>query len=51
MDKEYLNYSEESQNNKRIKKIKMQCNGCGYIGYEINCPNNDGTMHRYKKSI
>lgn len=37
---------------KKPKKVKMKCNGCGFISSETAiCPNNDGTMHPYKNQF
>jgi rubrerythrin len=36
---------------KKIKKVKYQCNCCGYIDYLLNCPKCGGGMFKYKNKL
>jgi len=37
--------------NKKYKKLKQQCNVCGYIDYRLSCPKCGGGMFRYVNRI
>ena len=44
----YKSFGSENPKTKNGYKVKMKCNGCGFISSETTiCPNNDGTMHKY----
>jgi len=42
-------YGSESPGCDKVKKVKMKCNGCGFISNTELCKCGTGTMHPYKK--
>ncbi len=50
--KDDLKYNEDSYGGlkltkSKIRKVKYQCNCCGYIDYLLRCPKCDGAMFKY----